>query len=82
MKKLFLLLTISIALLSSCTKNQRARNFGGTEEIKMKPNEKLINVTWKETNMWVLSKDTVTNISYFRESSSFGVWEGEIIIKP
>ena len=65
----------------SCTKNKRARTFGGKEEITLKANEKLINITWKESNMWVLTEDTLTHIKYFRENSSWGVWEGEIIVK-
>jgi hypothetical protein len=75
---------IAIAILiiiSSCTDNQRVRKFGGTENIKLKLNEKLMNITWKESDMWVLTEDTVTRIKYFRESSSWGIWNGEIIIK-
>ena len=81
--KLFLMVVTVITILTflSCTDNQRARNYGGKEEIQLKPNEVLINITWKESNMWVLTKDTTTNIKYFRENSNWGVWEGEIIIK-
>jgi hypothetical protein len=67
--------------ISSCTKNKRARTFGGKEEITLKANEKLINITWKKSNMWMLTEDTITHIKYFRENSSWGVWEGEIIVK-
>ena len=67
--------------ISSCTKNKRTRTFGGKEEITLKANEKLINITWKESNMWLLTEDTLTNIKYFRENSAWGVWEGEIIVK-
>lgn len=69
------------ALLFGCTKNQRAINFGGKEELALKPNERLINVTWKSDNMWVLTEDTITHKKYFRESSSFGIWNGEISFK-
>ena len=79
MKKLIVIATS--ALLFSCTEKARTRRFGGTENVQLKPNEKLINITWKETNMWVLTEDTVTHVKYFRESSRFGIWEGEVIIK-
>lgn len=81
--KLFLMVITVITVITflSCTDNQRARKFGGKEEIQLKPNEVLINITWKESNMWVLTEDTTTNIKYFRENSNFGIWEGEIIIK-
>ncbi len=80
MKKLFLILLCAIGLMS-CTDNQRARNWGGTENISLKPNEVLINMTWKKDDLWILTCDTNTNIKYFRESSSWGIWEGEVIIK-
>lgn len=82
MKKLLIALVLFGTVLTSCTQNERAKEWGGTSEIQLKPNEKLINITWKDTDMWVLTKDTTTNISYFRESSSWGIWNGEIIIKP
>lgn len=83
-KIIFTMLTFLIGwsiCLTSCTENSRARNFGGKQEFALKPNEMLINVTWKDDDMWVLTKDTITNVQYFRESSSFGIWEGEIVIK-
>ena len=79
--KAFFILLVMCCFLSSCTENQRAKNFGGKEEIQLKPNEKLINITWKQSNMWVLTEDTLTHIKYFRENSDWGVWEGEIVIK-
>lgn len=78
MKKLLIIFTL---VFISCTSNNRARNFGGTEEIKLKPNEKLIGITWKETAIWLHTKDTLTNIDYFREKSSWGYMEGTLIIK-
>lgn len=79
MKNIFILL--GVLLLTSCTSNQRARNWGGQEEITLEPNEKLINMTWKQDNLWVLTEDTVSHVRYFRESSSFGLMEGQITIK-
>ena len=81
LKLISAVLVICLVFLAACTQKQRTRKFGGREEIKLKPNEKLINITWKENNLWVLTEDTLTHIKYFRESSSWGVWEGEIIVK-
>jgi hypothetical protein len=67
--------------LSSCTDNARARRWGGTEELKLKTNEVVLNVKWKENQMWICTKDTTTNVVYFREKSSWGVMEGTVIIK-
>ena len=84
MKKNILILLIgfvlTISITTSCTDNEMARNFGGTEHITLKPNEKLVNMTWKEDDLWILAKDTITGIDHFRESSSYGVWEGEVIV--
>ena len=80
-KVLVLLLVIATIFIVSCTKNKRTRTFGGKEKITLKANEKLINITWKESNMWILTEDTFTHIKYFRENSSWGIWEGEIIVK-
>ena len=80
MKKL-LFITAFIMIISSCTENERAKNWGGSTSIELQKNEVLLEITWKEDNMWVLTTDTLTDTSYFREMSSFGMMEGEIMIK-
>jgi hypothetical protein len=80
MKKIFVIAIAAIAL-ASCTDNERARRFGGTEQVELKPNEVVLNVTWKENEMWICTKDTTTNTVYFREKSSWGVMEGTVILK-
>ena len=80
MKKTLIAL-LGVIALSSCTENQRARSFGGTEEVSLKPNEVVLNVTWKQDQMWICTKDTLTNTVYFREKSSWGMLEGAVILK-
>jgi hypothetical protein len=80
MKKL-IFIAIAALSLASCTDNQRAKHWGGTEEIQLKPNEVVLNVTWKESEMWICTKDTVTGVTYFREKSNWGVMEGTVILK-
>lgn len=80
MKKTLLLIA-TVATLTSCTQNQRTKRWGGTEEIKLKTNEVVLNVTWKETQMWICTKDTITGTVYFREISNWGVLEGTVILK-
>jgi len=82
MKKL-IALTLVVVTLFSCTANERARNYGGTEHITLNKGERLVNVTWKQDdNLWVLTKQDSTKPSTysFKEKSSFGVLEGEVII--
>jgi uncharacterized protein YcfL len=80
MRKLTMV-AITLLALASCTDNQRARSFGGTETIKIEPQEKFINLTWKQDNLWVIVKDTITGTIYAKEKSSFGVMQGKVIIK-
>ena len=86
MKGLFvgLLLTSAFSLIG-CTENTRARVYGGTGKYDVPANEKVVNVTWKESDLWILTKpmkekDTA-DVYYFREESTFGVWEGTYIIQ-
>lgn len=76
-----LIVIIILSILISCTDNQRTKHFGGTQTIKLEPNEKFVNLTWKKNNLWIIVQDTITGIYYAREKSSFGVLEGKIIIQ-
>lgn len=82
MKKVLLGLLV-ITTITSCTQNNSARMWGGEETIYLETGERLVNVTWKQTDLWLLTKqDTTKPSTYsFRGKSSFGVMEGEIIIK-
>jgi hypothetical protein len=84
MKKAITILVVLI-LLGACTSNQRARKFGGTATHKLPANRKLINVTWKQDDMWILTRPmsaTDQAEKYeFKESSSFGVMEGTVTIE-
>ena len=75
------MILVTMVVMSSCTENVRARHFGGTETLALKPNEKVLNVTWKDNEMWVCTQDTITGVVYFREKSNWGVMEGTVILK-
>ncbi len=84
MRTLYFVLFFMIALVS-CTDNSKARNFGGKEEITLPKGEKLVMITWKENDLWYLTKpmspiDSAQTYS-FKEKSSMGVWEGTIIVR-
>jgi hypothetical protein len=68
---------LSILTLVSCNENTLTSS---TQEIQLKPNEKFINITWKDSDIWVITQDTLTGIYYAREKSTYGVLEGEIIV--
>jgi hypothetical protein len=82
MKKLLPILLI--ALFASCTENEKAKSYGGTAEITLPAGEKLINATWKDNDLWYLTRPMLpadSAVSYtFKEKSSFGYMEGTYII--
>lgn len=73
---------IATAWLTSCTDNTIARNYGGTEVIELRQGERFENITWKEENLWMVVYDSISGDYKAREKSSYGVWEGQIVIKP
>jgi len=83
MKKLALILSV-IALISftSCTKNQMAKSYGAKMTIELEPSTKLVNATWKDSDLWVLTRpmkaDEKPETYKFSEKSTYGIWEGQI----
>lgn len=75
----YLIILVSLFIFGSCTENKRTRTFGGHTEMNIPSGRTLINITWKESNMWILTEDS--NYYYFTENSSLGIFEGEIKIK-
>jgi hypothetical protein len=83
MKKIFILILISVGFVS-CTDNEMARKYGGSETIKLPIGKKLVNITWKEDHLWLLTTDMKPGDSsqtyQFKEKSSWGIVEGTITI--
>jgi hypothetical protein len=79
---LFMATMLAIGTLTSCTKNEMARNYGGSMDITLQPHQRVQNVTWKETDLWILTKeDTTPPTTYkFEEKSTYGIMEGTINI--
>lgn len=83
MKKILLLWLFS-GSLDACTDNQNAKNYGGTAEVTLPAGEKLVTATWKDDDLWYLTRPMLTTdsaVTYtFKEKSSFGMMEGTYII--
>ncbi len=75
---------ILVLVLTSCTDQQMAKKYGGTANIQLQQGEKLVMITWKADNLWILTRpmtDADKAETYtFRESSSFGLIQGKIFI--
>lgn len=73
-----------ILLLAGCTDNQRARNFGGTATENLPAGQKLAAAAWKQDDLWLLTRpmrpDETPETWSLRESSSFGIVQGNVII--
>jgi hypothetical protein len=81
---MLLIFVLSLGFLMGCTQNQRAKQWGGNAVIKLDSGQKLLNVTWKDAQIWVLTKPMTTNdvseTYTFKEFSNFGVIEGTVTI--
>lgn len=79
MKRIFITLGL-FAIVSSCTQNERIKHWGAEGTIILPKGRKLVTVTWKESELWYLTKPmTETDVaeSYrFQEESSWGIMEG------
>jgi hypothetical protein len=85
MKNKFLFLGLGLILMASCTENQLAKGWGGTATVELPVGEKLIEATWKDEQLWYLTRpmreDESPETFKFQEKSSYGVVEGTVIFK-
>ncbi len=83
MKKVFLAILMGV-MVTSCTENNRVKNWGGDGTLTLPKGQKLINVTWKENQIWYLTRPMTSQdscqIYSFHEESSWGVMEGTYTI--
>jgi len=81
MKKI-ILLAIMVLSLTGC--HEATRSFGGNMTIELPKGQKLEEITWKEADLWYLTRpmteDDIAEIHTFQESSEFGVFEGTVTI--
>lgn len=83
MKKLFILGVLLFSLMS-CTENSMSRTYGGDQTIYIENDQKFVNVTWKESDLWYLTKkrqptDTIKEVYMFTEKSKYGLMEGTVV---
>jgi hypothetical protein len=83
---LFVSFISAIIMITGCTENSRVKNFGGTANLEIPADKKFVNVTWKETELWIVTRnrtsiDTTYETFQFQEKSSWGMVEGTYVIK-
>lgn len=78
------MICVSMIIMSGCTDNTRANNFGGTSTEYLPIKQKLMNVTWKDNQLWILTRkmnaSDVAESYDFIERSSLGIFQGKVII--
>ena len=66
-------------------RNALAKDWGGTARVDLPSGTKLINVTWKDADLWYLVRCRRTNEvaeSYtFIEKSELGVFQGTVVLE-
>lgn len=81
MKKIIAIIA-GIIILSSCTEQERTRQFGGEMTINLPAGQELMMVTWKENELFYLTRpmaaDYVPVKKTFQESSSWGIMESTV----
>lgn len=79
-----ILMVVVLMSLLGCTQNERARSWGGTATVKLVPGRKLVTMTWKNSELWILTKQmpqTESPETYeFIESSNWGMVEGKVVV--
>ena len=73
----------AMVMLTSC-ENFVTRKLGGSQTITLDKGQRLVEMTWKNNNLWILTEpmdsDYVPKTKTFYEDSNFGVMEGKIPI--
>lgn len=83
--KFIIALFIVLIILTGCTSNSMTKKFGGTQTVMLDKGKKLVNITWKDNSMWIITKPMTANdiaeTYEFGEKSNYGIIEGTVIIK-
>lgn len=87
MKKTILVIVLILAMLfvlSGCTEQEMAKSFGGEYTVELEQGKELVNLTWKENELWILVKDrdpdqTPQSYTFFQDSN-YGIFEGTVFI--
>ena len=84
-KTIATVLAIFFIMASTCGCQKIARDFGGTVTLKLKPGEKLEEITWKDdSTLWYLVRPMRegehAETHYLKESTDFKALKGTVVI--
>lgn len=79
------MIVAAVCTMTGCSEKTMSRNYGGTTTIDLEPGQKLEEITWKDNNIWYLTRpmqeDEVPETHTFQEDSEFGMIEGTVVIQ-
>lgn len=83
MKKTVLIIAMIICcIFTGC--HYTTKNYGGEMTIELEPGQKLEEITWKDDDLWILSRpmreDEQSETHTFYEKSEWGVFEGTVTV--
>lgn len=84
---ILIIFAIVLVIIScfSCNRQNIAKNYGGEMTLDLNPGEKLELITWKDSELWILTRPMEEDekpIKWtYAENSEFGILEGTIYIQ-
>ena len=81
MKKVIAIILVAL-MLTGC--QTATKDLGGEMTVELNPGQKLEEITWKDSNLWILTRPfregEKPETHTFYEDSEWGVWEGTVTI--
>ena len=82
MKTKLLSLLALLCIVTSCTENRMAKQFGGTMTVNLPINTEFVSATWKEDQLWYIYRPRkageTPDVTIMQEDSNFGLMEGQV----
>ena len=84
MKKIICVVVSAFMMMSLSGCQTMAKNFGGNITLRLEPNTKLEEITWKNDALWYLTRpmreDEEAETHVFQQSKDIGIMEGSVTI--
>lgn len=81
MKKVIAIILVAL-MLTGC--HTATKDMGGEMTVELKPGQKLEEITWKDSNLWILTRPfregEEPETHTFYEDSEWGVFEGTVTV--
>lgn len=81
---LIIAILLSVGIYAGIDNQAVTKTMSGTTTVTLEPNRKLVSLSWKDNNLWVLSRNMkpreAPNVYHYDERSRFGVLEGRVIV--